>query len=152
MSTSLVILDDSSSYEGLVKSSVRWMPALRMMDDRVGYCLVMLATSLLVHEAACSPLPSSECSRREGRRAWRGTGEALPLSPCLDLGCPGHVELLGHDLITAILGLELLEALLAPADGDDEDAVLHHPLGERPAYAGCGAGDEDCLVWEGHFD
>lgn len=52
MSTSLVILEDSSSYEGLVKSRVRWMPALSMMEDRVGYCLVMLAgVSLLVDEA-----------------------------------------------------------------------------------------------------
>lgn len=42
MSTSLVILEDSSSYEGFVKSRVRWMPALRIMEDRVGYCLVML--------------------------------------------------------------------------------------------------------------
>lgn len=60
---------------------------------------------------------------REGGR------RSLPLSPSLDLGCLGHVELLGHDLVAAVLGLELLEALLAPADGDDEDAVLDHPLG-----------------------
>lgn len=46
MSTSLVILEESSSYaEGLVKSRVRWMPALRIMEDRVGYCLVMLVRS-----------------------------------------------------------------------------------------------------------
>lgn len=80
-----------------------------------------------------------------------GGWKPLPLSPGLNLARLGHVELLGHDLITAVLGLELLEALLAPADGDDEDAVLYHPLGQRPAYAGCGAGDEDCLVWERHF-
>lgn len=55
MSTSVVILEDRSSYEGLVKSRVRWMPALRIMEDRVGYCLVMLAKGgLLVDEAAFS--------------------------------------------------------------------------------------------------
>lgn len=51
MSTSLVILEESSSYEGLVKSRVRWMPALRIMEDRVGYCLVMLVRKLLDDEA-----------------------------------------------------------------------------------------------------
>lgn len=48
MSISLVILEESSSYEGLVKSRVRWMPALRIMEDRVGYCLVMLVRSCVV--------------------------------------------------------------------------------------------------------
>lgn len=43
MSISLVILEDSSSYEGLVKSSVRCMPAFRIIEDSVGYCLEMLA-------------------------------------------------------------------------------------------------------------
>lgn len=43
VSTSLVILEERSSYEGLVKSRVRWMPALRIMEERVGCCLVMLA-------------------------------------------------------------------------------------------------------------
>lgn len=40
--TSDVTLSAISAYEGDVKSRVRWMPALRTMQDRVGWALVIL--------------------------------------------------------------------------------------------------------------
>lgn len=85
MSTSLVILEESSSYEGLVKSRVRWMPALRMMEDRVGYSFVMLAGTPLVAgdltDAHYLPTPSLRAWVRRGPRGGADGDGALPLSP-----------------------------------------------------------------------
>lgn len=42
MVSSEVILEEISAYEGCAKSRVRWMPALRMMEESVGWALVIL--------------------------------------------------------------------------------------------------------------
>ena len=43
------------------------------------------------------------------------------------------------------------QTLFAPADGDDEDALLNHALGQGQANAASGTSNEGCLVREGHI-
>jgi hypothetical protein len=58
-----------------------------------------------------------------------------PLSPGLNPVNIRDIELRNRHLVTAMFLQERLEAVPAPADGDDEAAVLDHALGHGHAEA-----------------
>lgn len=71
-----------------------------------------------------------------------------PLGNGLDIG---NVESFDSDLVRAVLLGKGVESVLATTDGNDVDAGVNHALGQRLANAGCGAGNENVLVWERHL-
>jgi len=128
--------------EGLVKSTVRWKPALRMMLSRVGYLVVML-----VRREVSAWLTSMGCI---GGCCWKGDLGRLPLDPVAHVVEVGDVVGLASYLGGAMLGDEGVKPVFAATDGDNEDSAGDHALGESFADARRGTSDEHGLVWERH--
>ena len=76
--------------------------------------------------------------------------ESLPFRPGSQSVKIRYIKYFSGHLVRAVLSYQLVQPILAAANGDDENATRNHTLGEGLADPGGCAGDENILIWERH--
>ena len=127
-----------SAVSGLEKSDSACVPAFRYIQSISGLVFVTLH-----HHVSPSSIAEDV----------HGMNSALRSNELGNLVVLGDVQDCGLRFVPAVLGDEVVQAVLASSDGCDVDAFEDEAICHCSADAGCGADDKDMFVWKGHgFD